>query len=177
MSGVELLKGEGVTLVPYAQVNGAYSIPDTFCRWLWEKFEEEGTAEKVFTVGEVSDGNDFIDYLRLPGNLPVFFFEDDMTPLGMAWLNGISGNHAFVHHALLKAAWGRLTNEIAKAALGYWFGMEGSAGRILDVLIGQTPTKNRHAVKFLQRVGFTVIGEIPRIAGGEAMTISYLEKP
>ena len=176
MNDEKLLQGEGIFLRPYVQVDGAYTVPDTFLLWLWARYEEEGTTAKVFRVSEVADGADFIDYMRMPGNLPVLFFADDQTPLGMAWLNGVSGNHAFVHHALLKASWGRLTDAIAKVALGYWFGMRGASGFQLDVLVGMTPSVNSKAVKYLQRVGFTVVGQIPQMAEGEPMTISYLER-
>jgi len=173
----DLCEHEGIRLVPYVKLDGAYILTDAYLHWLWARFEEEGTAEKVWLVGEVAGGDAFVEYMRMPGNLPIFFFEvANHKPLGMAWLNGISGNHAFVHHALLKASWGRLTDSIAHAAFRYWFGMTADQNGILDVIIGQTPSNNRKAVKFLKRVGFTVIGEIPKIAGGDAMTISYLER-
>ena len=38
-----------------------------------------------------------------------------------------------------------------------------------------TPAKNRLACNFVKRLGFTIVGEIPRIANGGPMMVSFLE--
>ena len=179
MNDEELLRHDGIRILPYVLVQGTYTLPDTFLHWMWARFEEEGSSKKVFVVGEVYGAEAYVAYLRHPANAPIFFFTDDPehTPLGMAWLNGIEGNHAFLHHALLRAAWGTLTMNVARAAFNYWWGLESDSGPLLEVLIGQSPSKNKLAISYLERAGFTVIGQIPKIAAdGDDMTISYLER-
>jgi hypothetical protein len=42
---------------------------------------------------------------------------------------------------------------------------------MFDVILGLTPSYNRLAVKFLKRVGMTVLGEIPKIRSIEGRNV------
>lgn len=96
---------------------------------------------------------------------------------GFAWFNEVSDNHCTGHFCFFKETWGKSAFRLAEAVLRYWFAMPNSVGApLFDVIIGRTPSENRLAVRFIRKLGFVVVGEIPKIANGEPLTVSYLER-
>lgn len=130
-------------------------LPDEFLLGLAVQMQQEGVFERVFYSGEVRGPHGFLELMQRPANLPVFFF-DESEPLGFAWLNGVHSGVAFAHFCGLKACRGRSV-EIGRQALDYWFG----AFAFLHVLMGTIPASNRLALRFIRRLGFTVLGEVP----------------
>lgn len=167
----ELLRGRnGIRILPYVEINGARTVSDDFMRKLFEQMVEEGSLGQVFYQGEVKTADEFLAFMKQPANFPLIAFSFEL-PAAVAWLNGIGKNHAFCHHWFYRRTWGQGSKKVAEAILEYWFSWE-----FLDVLLGLTPEKNHRAVAFAKRLGFTVLGSVPRIAGGEAAIISYLER-
>lgn len=117
---------------------------------------EEGAYQRVFYDGTIAPEK-FVETMQKPSNVVVFFF-DHFEPLGLAWLNGLNGSTAFAHFCGLKSARGRSV-EIGRAALGYWM----QNFKFLRVILGLTPSNNRLAVRFIERIGFSVMGEIPGV--------------
>jgi hypothetical protein len=111
----------------------------------------------VFYDGRIKSPQEFKELLQKPSHVAVFFFEG-LEPLGFAWLNSFSGNVAFGHFCGLREAVGR-TSEIGREVLRYWMGNF----TFLDVIFGLTPKNNRLAVKFIQRIVFTVLGDVPNV--------------
>lgn len=116
----------------------------------------------VFYDGQVVNPEGFMAVMKKPANVPVFFFRDT-EPLGVAWLNGLSGGIAFAHFCGLKAALGS-TQKIGRLALNYWMSFARTdGGPLLSVILGITPDNNRLAVSFIRRIGFHPLGVIPGI--------------
>ena len=138
---------------PYVQVGDRWSLPDEFLHAFAEQMQREGVFRRVFYNGLPQGG--FLAEMQKPSNLPVFLFKES-TPVGVAWLNGIRSGVAFAHFCGLRACRG-FSAEIGQAALGYWFG----AFPFLHVLMGTVPATNGLAVRFIRRLGFTVLGEVP----------------
>ena len=57
--------------------------------------------------------------------------------------------------------------------LDYWFSFPGDEGPLFDVLIGNIPARNRLAIKYIKKLGFVELGEIPHMADDGAMSVSY----
>ena len=170
----DILKGDGVVIIPYVEVNGARIIPDDMIEALWEKGIAEALDTKVF--GEKKTFWEFLDMLKSNKNLSLFMFkENGKSPLGIAWINGLTRTHAFAHFMFLKEAWGMHTMPLGRACCRYWFAL-GSPDPILDILVGNIPSSNRAAIRFVQRLGWTVVGEIPHLAYDGAMTVTYCER-
>lgn len=118
---------------------------------------KEGSFHLVFYDGSVTTPEQFLGVMQKPANVPVFFF-DGAEPLGFAWLNGLNGGLAFAHFGGLKSARGRSVR-IGQLAVAYWM----HNFKFLQVILGITPKPNRLAVRFIEKIGFKVLGEIPRV--------------
>jgi len=161
---------DGIFLVPYAEYNGARSVSDDTVAGLFCELDDDGVIEAVFNES-IRTEQDFILLMKSPDNLPVFVVLDGEL-VAAAWLNSITRNHASVHFIAVKRCRGRSV-EMGLRVVDYWFAFPGDNGPLLDVLIGNTPANNRLAVQYIKRLGFIEIGEIPHMADGGAMSISY----
>lgn len=160
-----------IEILPYTELNGAWSLPDTAMAGIWQQLVEDGTAKIVFSEGEVTNAQEFITLCKNPANLPAIVYVDKECS-GLGWVNGIHKDKAFAHYAFFKSSWGHHTEGMAKALLDYWF----QDLFPFNMLIGQTPVWNRKAVRFLKRIGFAVLGELPGTPKSHGMVISYYLK-
>ncbi len=94
-------------------------------------------------------------------------------PIGIAWLNGLGKNYAFAHFFFLKEAWGRESFEAGQIIQRYWFSLGDE--QLFKVLIGNIPSVNKPAIDFVKKLGWTVLGEIPYMARGGKMTLTFME--
>lgn len=164
----------GIILLPYVNSDG-WTVADEHLCELWAQMKREGTLSSVFTLGEVYDSRSFIAYLRHPLNLPVLAVDEAIQ--GVAWMNRLEDNHGFAHFWFSKEIWGPRVLEVGREILRYWFTWRNEDGTpMLDVILGKTPATNRRAIKFIQRLGFTILGEIPKIYHGQDAVISYLTR-
>lgn len=167
-----------VEILPYVELNGAWSLPDTKMAGIWDQLVRDGTAKIVFSDGEVSTSQEFITLCKSPANLPAIVYVDKECS-GIGWINGLHKDRGFAHYAFFKSQWGLNTEGMARALINYWLYTDlpdGSPAFPLNMLIGQTPVWNRKAVRFLKRIGFTVVGELPATPNGHGVVISYLLK-
>jgi len=180
--GDDLRSGNGiVTLIPYVEVDGARTVPDSEIEGVYTRMQRDGLTSKVFAQNEIMSATDLLAMLKSPSNLPVFLYVGTCAA-GFAWLNSIGKNYAYAHFVFLAESWGknaenkRVTDEMGHALLRYWFSFEGDNGPIFDTLVGVVPSKNVLANRFVQRMGLTKVGEIPHIADGGAATINYIAR-
>ena len=170
----DLLIGDGVTLIPYVEVDGSRVIPDSLVKWFWDAAIKDG-ADRVLFAGEKSDLDRLVKMLKNPRNYPVFIFRTGGNkPVGIGWVNGCKKNYAFSHFFFLKETWGRESFAMGKALTHYWLNF--GEPPLFDVLIGNIASVNRNAIRFVERLGWTVIGEIPHMANGGAMTVTHMER-
>lgn len=146
-----------VALIPYALISGGWNLPDSFLADVFEKMQAEGVLERVFYDGSVTTPEAFVKYMQSPANVSIFFVRDG-EPLSFGWLNGIREGRAFAHFCTLKAGRG-VTIDMGRIALGYWF----STFDFLAVILGMIAANNKLALRFVRRIGFTAVGEIPRL--------------
>jgi hypothetical protein len=160
-----LLIGDGVVLIPYVEINGARVISDDVIHGFYDILDEEGSRDVVFGSPKY-DKEGFVKMLKSPRNLPVFIYDsEDQTALGLAWING----HLKI--ATVK----RKTIQMGQAVMRYWFALGGD-DPVIDVIVGNIPSSNKRAIRYVQRLGWTVLGEIPQIAYDGAMTVTYIER-
>jgi hypothetical protein len=148
-------------LVPYVELNGSRTISDQELKHIFAQIKREGTLSTVFTDGKISTEEEFVDTVKEPTNHFVFILIDGKIR-GFAWLNSCSDNHAFGHFCFLKEVWGA-TDEIGKEVLKYWFSFPGPDGPLFELILGLIPKFNQRAQKFIERLGFVRVGEIPSI--------------
>ena len=156
-------------LIPYAKVNGEWNIPDHLMMGMYTKLKAQNLHKTVFYDGSVNSEHEFLLVMQNTENLPIIAFDE--VPIGMGWINGISFKYALCHHFFFKEFWGKKTVEGAKSFIDYWFSMKDDKGYIFNTLLGMTPSNNKLAVRFLDKINFHKVGEIPHIG-----VISYTER-
>lgn len=169
------LTQDNAVVVPYVELDGAWLVPDRVVFAFWQVMEDEGAGWTLFRGADMS-GPKFLTMLKRPTNVPVLFFERGTeTPIGVAWLNGLTDNFAFAHFYFVQEAFGPMAETCGRLCGAYWMKL-GVDKPLLDVIIGNIPSVNTSAIAFVKRLGWTVLGEIPYMAGGDAMTVTYLER-
>jgi len=152
-----------LALVPYAKVDGQWTLPDSFILDVARQCKEEKTFDTVFYDGQIKTEWDFLEAMQRPVNVPVFVFKG-MEPLGFAWLNGVSGNYAFAHFCMMRDAWGTESIEVGKLFLKYWMSFAQQSGApLLELILGVIPGNNKQAHRFTEKLGFVRLGEIPML--------------
>jgi hypothetical protein len=154
-------KPNEVRLIPYVELNGARTLPDTFLEDVFDEMVVEGLVSAVFAGTNISSSKDFIGMMRHPTNIPVFVVAGTRC-IGFAWLNGIALNHAYGHFCTFPN--GVMTAiEMGEMVMGYWWSLGGPDSYALEVILGTIPAFNSRAVRFIQKLGFVKVGEIPKV--------------
>jgi len=148
-----------VKLAPYTQIDGEWTAPDEFLEAVFQRMKDQGLLKTMFWEGNITEAKHFISLMQSPNNHPVFFFHNQNC-VGFAWLSSVASNYAFVHFCLFKDVWGRAV-EVGLNAVDYWFSWPGDDGPLLDVLIGIMPGFNKRAHKYVEKLGWTRLGQIP----------------
>lgn len=151
-------------LIPYVEVDGAYSLTDTQAGRIWDEMAREGLDKVTFYSGDVRDKGQFLEMMKRRANVVHTIWDKDTErPLMVAWLNAWQKNAALAHFCILPDGWGKHSVRLGRMSLGHWFSFENGNGPLLDVIVGKTPASNRAATIYLRRVGMTVLGEIPHL--------------
>jgi hypothetical protein len=154
-------KPNEVRLIPYVELNGARTLPDTFLEDVFDEMIVHGLVSAVFAGSNVSTSEDFRKMMRHPSNIPVFLVYGTQC-IGFAWLNGIALNHAYGHFCTFPNE-AMTAVEMGGMVMDYWWSLGTPEKPALDVILGTIPAFNERAVKFIQKVGFVKLGEIPRL--------------
>lgn len=167
------------TLLYYTQVDGAWTIPDSGIKRIWERMIDDGAVSKVFYAGEIDTFEKFILYLKSPRTFPFFIFNDDRID-AMVWCTSVRGKSALLHFNVFRSGYGKGA-ELANAAFTHIFNLQSPKGeRVINTIRGETPFFNRLACRYLKTIGMRILGEIPDMAHnkytGETspMVISYI---
>ena len=154
-------KPNELRLIPYVEINGARTLPDSFIEDVFTEMVVEGLVSSVFATTLVKDSGDFLKMMKSPSNVPVFALSGDRC-IGFSWLNNVGVTNAFGHFCYFPnqeftaMEWGR-------KVMDYWWSLKGTKGYALDVLLGSIPAFNQRAVAFIQKLGFVKLGEIPNL--------------
>jgi len=152
-----------ITIVPYVELEGIYTVPDETVKAVFFKMHLDGTWGTVFYDGLTNTPEDFIALLRSPMNYPVFVLVDGIVG-GVAWLNELRNNHGTAHFVVFKEHWGKNSTAMGKEVLQYWFSFKHEDGKpVFDVILGVTPSEYKPAIRFVTSLGFRVVGEVPKV--------------
>jgi len=152
-------------LIPYVQVNGAWSLADEQMLMIYEEAQKAELIDKVFFAGEVRTPDDWLALMKRSTNVVHTIWGDDEQPYLIAWLNDWGRYHAFAHFITFPRAWGSHTVGLLKKCFKYWFDFKNdTGGYVLDTIVGRTPSHRREVTRFLFKVGAHVLGEIPSMA-------------
>lgn len=152
-----------IGIVPYAELQpGIRTVSDQIILGFAVEAIQDGTFWRVFVDSPIDSPETFLNAMKSPANVPVFFFVGT-DPIGVAWLNGCNGSRAFAHFLFLRKAWGKHTLQAGKIGLEYWFSFKVGDESLFDVILGVIPSRNERAVGYVRRLGFSVLGNVPKM--------------
>ena len=139
----------------YGFTHAAY-LSDDEIRELYNRMEREGLLDQFFHAAQCKTADEFLRYARDVGT---WLFRADRYGEAVAFgmLDNFSAESAYFHHCHFRSGW-KHTLETACHTLE-WLR---TACPSVKTLIGITPSRNRLAVRYAQRCGFKILGEIPR---------------
>ena len=157
-----MLSSNNIKLWPFSKVDDEWTLNDEALFFLYEKIKSQGLDKVVFYDGSVNNWMEFIAMMKSKEVTPVIAY-DDTGVLGMAWLTAGHNEWAFGHFCMLKESWGKKSLKIGKVIMRYWFSLKLNDKNIFKTIIGITPPKNEKALKYIQKIGFNLLGEIPNV--------------
>ena len=131
-------------------------LTDDEIRELFNRMDREGLLDCFFYAAQCRTADEFLAYARDVGTW-LFRVEKYGEPVAFAALDNFNAESAYFHHCHFRAGW-KHTLETACYTLD-WLKV---ACKGISTLVGITPSKNRLAVRYAQRCGFRILGEIPR---------------
>lgn len=120
---------------------------------IYNKLKKSGMYETVFYGGQYPTYESWLQYINDEAWL-VKVTEEGKDIAGF-WLTDFEGKTACLHYWIYREAWAR-TKEIGVTILN-WIANHVPS---IDRLIGKTPSTNKLAVRYLEKVGFEVFCKI-----------------
>ena len=139
----------------YTFTHAAY-LKDAEIRELYDRMEREGLLDSFFHAAQCRSSQEFLEYVRSPG-VWMFKAERYNETVAFGMLDSFSAEAAYFHHCHFRSGW-KHTCETAAYTLEW---LQAKCPSV-KTLIGITPARNRLAVRYAQRCGFNILGEIPR---------------
>ncbi len=155
-------KNPRIELICYDAVDGIPTFADSFIMGLYERMKAQGSLSDVFYAydPQLLGPEQFLDLFKFGSNrLWVIFHNGEVS--GFFWLNDFAEKSAMIHYCFFKNIWGPQSAVLGRYILDYLLGLRSETGPVFDVITGLTPVTNRLAVRFLEKVGMTVVGKIP----------------
>ena len=140
-----------------------YNASDMFLASLYQRTLDQGLAKTVFWSGEIASHAQFIELAKRQSVVMSFaFIGQDCA--GYAWLCPITGNYAYPHFVFFRNSLGEDSKKLGKMFIDQWFGFTDSdGGRLLDLLFGVVPDFNKLAHKYVEKIGGTKLGKVPKL--------------
>lgn len=157
------------------------SLDDDALEYLWAMLVAEGTDKVLFYDGGVEDFEGFTAFVD-EDDREFFAVHAGGAPAAIFWLDGRTTRAARIHFACMRRAYGRAARIIGNYVTDWLLSRRGPDGRhALDVLVGVTPETHRLALKFVQDIGFTLVGTVPHAlpladGSGTGAVISHLSR-
>lgn len=143
----------------YATVR-AKDMPLENIRLFWETFRKDRLGHIVFYDGAPESFEDFYAWLVRYDKDARFIVGSDGAK-ALYWLNNVLGKSVMIHFCFLRAAFAEQTQiglYTVKSLLTY---RDGKGEAAVSCLMGITPKPYRHALAFIQKLGFQIKAEIP----------------
>ena len=137
-------------------------ITQPMLRMVWERILEESLVPVLFYDGSIQTWPQFLECMTRQGGCP-FVIIRKANPVMFAWVNDTEGQSMRMHFTMFRDSWGekRHAAAIARHLLEFVLTRKDEQGFLIDTIVGVTPTSNRLACRFVQRVGLTKLGVIP----------------
>lgn len=155
-------------IIPYVELNGCRTFPDSAIIDIYKRFKEEGNIEKIFYNFKMRNEFDFLAFMKNPAN-NVFIATENDKPFLVAWFNEVLGRRATISFCSINGVFARKKidagREILKVIMSF-----------MDVLIAIIPESYDSVRKFTEFLGFKEIGLIPYFSINGGAYIQYVTK-
>lgn len=163
-----------IEVIPYIEINGTRSFPDTFMVSLFNRMKEDGNLEKTFIHGFPNTQYEFLLWAKNPLN-KLFVALENKDPIILAWITDTIGKRGTVHFSSFNGIFARKKIRAAQKILQLLF-------KHYLVLIGLIPAAYEDTKHFSKMLGFKEVGEIPnfvyffRREAHEPVSVQYITK-
>lgn len=163
------------TAMPYAHYDGIPTLRDSDIVALWERMREDGTTDIVFYDGIIDDQYKFLAYMK-SSRVQLFIGKIEGKTMGFGWLSHIEAKMARIHFCVFKRFWGAGVHSIVNRFASDILRQTG-----LDIIMGIIPSWNVKATKYVEKCGYTILGEMPfgcvdKHGNSHPATIVYYER-
>lgn len=153
-------------LFRYVEVDGVRTLKDSQIAALFEKAKQENVLRTVMYSDDIEQftSKAFITIFKSEMRASWLVFYDGKLA-GWVWLDDFGHRTARIHFCLFK--WlgkEKLTVQVGRESLWQLLNMKFRNDIKLAAIRGETPSFNKLALRFIQKVGLRVIGEIPSAA-------------
>lgn len=144
-----------LTVWPYIKNQGIWTIPDPVIIGVWNKLCELDRVKATWWDASIVTQEDFIKFMQDPFIFPAIIVDrDEVRFKVLAWLSEFNNGVARAHFCYLD----KYDLDVGKMMVNFWRKL-GS----VKVIIGTIPESYKAALKFIDRLGFHVLGIIPQI--------------
>lgn len=162
-------------LFRYGEVDGVRTLKDSQLEALFEKAKQENVLQTVMYSDDMEQltSKAFIAIFKSEMRASWLVFYDGKLA-GWVWLDDFGHRTARIHFCFFK--WlgkERLTVRVNRELLWQLLNMGFKGDTRLAAIRGETPSFNKLAVRFIQKVGLRVIGEIPSAAYRHQDGVTY----
>lgn len=152
--------GNGWTMVGVRTADGAPAVSEDLIREYWNRIEQHDLYQLEWFGGGVETFDQFYSFITSPA-VAGYLMEDNGKQAGVAWVDGIWTQHAYIHGLFFPEYWGRIDN-VVERGMRWIFGLRGYEGKPLFThLRMRIPATNKPALAFATRLGFSRLGDIP----------------
>jgi hypothetical protein len=160
--------GRNLFLINLRNDDGSRNLDDAHLAELFELTRRDEKLETVFYDGSVKNLQDFIRFAENPDRRFYAGYigrPGALAPAGFVWLDRFAGRSAYVHFNIFPNVPRRDLIALARAVL--WaalFAQDPTGRRYLKTLRAAVPQTNRMAIKFMEKIGFVILGPVPDAA-------------
>lgn len=149
-------------LLPYCEIDGIRTVPDSVIHGLFDQMIKDRTLKRVFFDGGVQKACDLVRTWRA---CETYFVVDSGKKeiASVIWLTDHHQRTAYVHWVIFSAYWGQSAPIILETALTDLFSRKNGNGEFeFDALFGMVPETNRLGVKLVEKCrAMKIVGTIP----------------
>lgn len=139
----------------------AKKLPQEILYAFWKQFQEDKLNPVLFYDGEIADFSAFQTWITAKDKDARFVADLDGEIKALYWLNNPLGKSVMIHFCFLRKAFceqEEIGRYVVKSLL---FCTDTKGEYVLSALFGLTPKPYRHALSFIQKLGFRLVGELP----------------
>ena len=146
-------------LYPYCEIDGLNTFRDSEIKELYFKMISEGN--NIYIDNQIANGEDFLRHMKYESALYVAYYDEEL--FGFVYLDEFAHKTARIHFCVFKYFHGKKANvESCKKSIEIILSTKDSLGDYMyDVLIGVIPSGNKVAIRFVEKIGGEISGEIP----------------